>query len=101
MDRAFPQFVMPMKAQLADELPKGREWMYEVKLDGYRAIAVKDRNQVRLFSRKPRDITEDFSEVAAALKKLRTKEFVLDGEIVALDSEGRSSFQALQNFRRD
>ena len=88
-----------MMAQLADQLPATDEWLYEVKLDGIRAIAVKDGGQVRLYSRRPRDITSDHPAIVEALQKLRVDQLVLDGEIVALDPEGRSSFQVLQNFR--
>ena len=101
MIQSRPQFVPPMMAQLADTLPTTDEWLYEVKLDGIRALAVKDGNSVRLYSRRPREITVDHPEIVQALRKLPIDQFVLDGEIVALDNEGRSSFQLLQNFRRD
>ena len=101
MIQTHPHFVPPMMAQLADALPTTDEWFYEVKLDGIRAVAVKDENSVKLYSRRPRDITADHPEIVQALRKLPIDQFVLDGEIVALDNEGRSSFQLLQNFRRD
>lgn len=88
-----------MMAQLADALPATDEWLYEVKLDGIRAIAVKNGGSVKLYSRRPRDITAEHPDIVAALQKLRIDQVVLDGEIVALDLEGRSSFQLLQNFR--
>ena len=88
-----------MMAQLADKLPAGDEWLYEVKLDGIRAIAVKVGGSVRLYSRRPREITADHPAIVEALHKLRIDQLVLDGEIVALAPEGRSSFQLLQNFR--
>lgn len=88
-----------MMAQLADTLPSSDEWLYEVKLDGIRAIAVKDGDSVKLYSRRPRDITAEHPEIVEALQKLRMEQVVLDGEIVALDAHGRSSFQILQNFR--
>jgi bifunctional non-homologous end joining protein LigD len=96
-----PHFVAPMKARLASTLPKPNGWVYEVKFDGIRAIAVKNGSKINLFSRKPRDITGEYPEIADALKKLPAKKFVGDGEIVALDEEGRSSFQLLQNRRQD
>ncbi len=98
---AAPSCVEPMKAQLADALPEGEEWLYELKLDGIRAIAVRDQDDVRLYSRRPREITTDFPGVVAALSRLKERRFVLDGELIALDVHGRSSFQALQNLKRD
>ena len=87
----------PMLAHSADELPVGRRWTYEAKWDGYRAIAVKDRGRVRLLSRNHKDLTRDYPGVAAAIAKLPAPSFAIDGEIVALDSAGRPSFQALQH----
>src|SRR5262245_1436446 len=86
-----------MLAQSADELPQGREWTYEVKWDGYRAIATKDDGRVRLLSRNQKDLTRDYPTVAAAIAALSAPSLQLDGEIVALDASGRPSFQALQH----
>lgn len=101
MSKPQPRFIPPMMAQLADELPIGKEWRYEVKLDGIRAIAVKNGRDVKLFSRRPRDMTENFPEIVSVLRRLRQRQLVLDGEIIALDEEGRSSFQLLQNLKRE
>src|SRR4051812_29880313 len=87
----------PMLAQSADDLPVGRAWTYEVKWDGYRTLAVKDRGRVSLLSRNHKHLTRDYPSVAGAVLKLAAPSFVLDGEIVALDSSGRPSFQALQH----
>ena len=87
----------PMLAQSSDALPLGPTWTYEVKWDGYRSIAVKDGARVTLWSRNQKDLTRDYPGIEAALGKLRPSSFVIDGEIVALDSEGRPSFQALQH----
>lgn len=86
-----------MTAALSERVPHGPEWLYEVKLDGYRAIAVKRGGQVQLFSRKENDLTRDYPAVARAVAQVRADSAVLDGEIVALDAEGRPSFQALQH----
>jgi bifunctional non-homologous end joining protein LigD len=86
-----------MLAQSADALPVGRAWTYEVKWDGYRTLAVKDHGRVTLLSRNHKHLTRDYPSVAAAVRQLSTPSFVLDGEIVALDSSGRPSFQALQH----
>jgi bifunctional non-homologous end joining protein LigD len=87
----------PMLAQSADELPVGRVWTYEVKWDGYRTLAIKDRGRVTLLSRNHKHLTRDYPSVAGAILRLSAASFVLDGEIVAIDSEGRPSFQALQH----
>ena len=92
-----PQFVKPMKATAVTELPEGEEWIYEVKWDGYRALALKNGNTVRLLSLKEKDLTIDFPVVASAVKEITASRAVIDGEIVAINTEGCPSFQALQN----
>jgi bifunctional non-homologous end joining protein LigD len=73
---------------------------YELKLDGIRAIAVKDGKTVRLFSRLPRDVTSEYPAIVAALQSLPVSSLVVDGEIAALNEKGLTSFQLLQNRRR-
>jgi bifunctional non-homologous end joining protein LigD len=85
-----------MKARLIDEPPTHGDWLYELKFDGIRAIAVKDKDKVTLISRNGNKLDSRFPEIAAAIKKLPVPECVIDGEAVALDQEGRSSFQLLQ-----
>ncbi|MGH7953943.1 MAG: non-homologous end-joining DNA ligase, partial [Limisphaerales bacterium] len=75
----------------------GDGWEMEVKFDGIRAIGIKDGKNALLFSRRPRELTRDFPKIAAVLALLPKKSFVVDGEIVAFDSDGRTSFQLLQN----
>jgi bifunctional non-homologous end joining protein LigD len=101
LPREPASFVPPMKALLVRNPPPADGWSFEIKWDGYRAIAIKSKNRVRLFSRRHRDITHDFDIVARAVEALPQKNLVLDGEIVALDETGRPSFQLLQNFRQD
>ena len=91
-----PVFVEPMKAVLVDDLPRGDDWIYELKFDGVRALAIKTGKAIELVSRNAKDFTHKFPEVAEALQSLPCKEAVLDGEIAALDEQGRSSFQLLQ-----
>jgi bifunctional non-homologous end joining protein LigD len=93
------QRVWPVQlATLVKELPKrGADYLYELKFDGYRILAVKAGAELRLFSRRGNDWTEEFGVVATAARKLRNKEFVIDGEACALDERGVPRFQLLQN----
>ena len=86
-----------MSATLVPLLPEGPQWLYEVKLDGYRALIVKDGDRVKLVSRNEKDLTAAYPAVAAAGKGLDAETAVIDGEIVAVDAHGRPSFQALQH----
>jgi bifunctional non-homologous end joining protein LigD len=92
---ALPKFVEPMKARLASHPPRG-DWSYEIKFDGFRALALKGGSQVRLLSRNEKDFGSKFPEVMEAVLSLDARDAIIDGEIVALDEEGRSSFQLLQ-----
>ena len=87
-----------MLATLTDEPFDSPEWVFEVKWDGYRAIAQKG-NEVRLLSRNNQLFNAKFPSIAQELKKISRK-FLLDGEIVILDKQGRSHFQLLQNYQR-
>ena len=93
---AKPRFIEPMKAHLVENPSGHGEWLYELKFDGIRAIAVKDGNKVSLISRNGNKLDKRFPEIADAIKDLPVQECVIDGEAVALDEEGRSSFQLLQ-----
>jgi bifunctional non-homologous end joining protein LigD len=86
-----------MLASAADVLPVGAKWTYEIKWDGYRALAIKERSSVRLISRNLKNLTADYPTVVSAVQSIREKSVLLDGEIVALDKNGRPSFQALQH----
>jgi bifunctional non-homologous end joining protein LigD len=89
--------VVPMIATLATELPRGDEWSYEVKWDGYRALLIRTARRTQLVSRNLKDLTRDYAHIADAARGVSSQDFALDGEIVALDSDGRPSFQALQH----
>jgi bifunctional non-homologous end joining protein LigD len=93
---AKARFIEPMKARLAEKPPTTGGWIYELKFDGIRLIAVKRDERVSLLSRNENELTKRFPEVVEAIKALPVKECVVDGEVVALDEEGRSSFQLLQ-----
>ena len=92
-----PRFVRPMKATAVTELPAEGDWIYEIKWDGYRALGLKQGNNARLLSLKEKNLTTDFPVVAEAMRGLAVETAVVDGEIVAVDAQGRPSFQALQN----
>ncbi|PYK31065.1 MAG: hypothetical protein DME57_05065 [Verrucomicrobia bacterium] len=94
------RFVAPMECKPVERIPEGEDWQYELKLDGYRAIAVKQSGELMLYSRYGNSFNADFPRVVDALEKLRPKRFVIDGEIVALDEEGRHSFNLLQRSRK-
>jgi bifunctional non-homologous end joining protein LigD len=94
---ARPAYVEAMAAQLVDRLPAGPEWLYELKLDGYRALILKTRDDVQIRSRNDRGLTRTYPGIAAAAGKVPADLVAIDGEIVALDEKGRPSFQALQN----
>jgi bifunctional non-homologous end joining protein LigD len=87
----------PMLATLAEEVPRGAGWSFEVKWDGYRAITTVAGGEAALTSRKGNDLTTRFSGVAREIPKaVKTPDCVLDGEVCALDESGRSSFSAMQ-----
>jgi bifunctional non-homologous end joining protein LigD len=96
-ESSFPKKVSPELATLVDKAPGGSEWLHEIKLDGYRIIAFKEGNSVRLLSRNHIDWTAHFANVVRALKTLPFKRLILDGEIVLLDEFHHSNFQLLQN----
>jgi bifunctional non-homologous end joining protein LigD len=96
LPNAKARFIEPMKARLVDDPPSHGDWLYELKFDGIRAVAIKNRKKVSLISRNGNKLDKRFPEIAEAMKKLPVGECVIDGEVVALDKEGRSSFQLLQ-----
>jgi bifunctional non-homologous end joining protein LigD len=93
----LPAFVEPMKAKLVDSVRPG-DWIYEIKFDGYRALALRGGNETRVLSRNEKDLGSKFPEVKDSVAALDVQDAIIDGEIVALDDKGRSSFQLLQAF---
>ena len=94
---ASARFIEPMLLLRTDSLPSGEQWLYELKLDGYRAIAFKRDGAVHLRSRNDNGFNGRYPGVVKALSKL-PENTAIDGENVAFDREGRPSFNALQNY---
>ena len=84
----------PMEAQPAEDLPKGPEWHYEPKWDGFRCLAFRDGNRVDLESKSGKPLTRYFPELVEALRAFPATQFVLDGEIV-IPVDGDLSFDDL------
>jgi len=78
-------------------MPSGN-WIYEVKFDSYRALALRGGSETRILSRNEKDLGSKFPEVKESIAALHVQDTIIDGEIVALDEKGRSSFQLLQSF---
>src|SRR6266508_2062751 len=93
---AKARFIEPMKAKLVEKPPSIGDWIYELKFDGIRLIGVKRDEKVSLLSRNENELTQRFPEIVEAIRALPARECVIDGEVVAVDEEGRSSFQLLQ-----
>jgi bifunctional non-homologous end joining protein LigD len=91
-------FSLPIKA---DKVPAGSDWIHEIKYDGYRMLVIREQDRVRLISRGGHDWARRFPLIVAAALKLRQKQFVLDGEVVVLDKDGMSDFDALASRRQD
>jgi bifunctional non-homologous end joining protein LigD len=98
LPEARPAFAVPMECRLVSEVPNGAAWLYEIKLDGYRAVAV-NQTKVQLLSRYGRSFNARFPQIVKALEDMQLPPCVLDGEVVALDPQGRPNFQELQNSR--
>ncbi len=97
---AMPRDISPMLATLTNEPFDNPEWLYEIKWDGYRAVAEVDAKEVRLYSRNHKSFVEKYPVVVKALQELE-HEVVLDGEITALDKKGQSHFESLQNYANE
>ena len=93
----LPDFVEPMQAKLVDSIRPG-DWIYEIKFDGYRALALRGSSETRILSKNQNDLGKKFTEVRDSIAALDVQDTIIDGEIVALDDKGRSSFQILQAF---
>lgn len=97
--QSLPEFVKPMLATLVDEPFNSDDFLFEIKWDGYRAIADVDKKNVRLYSRNEISFNKDYPDIVNALSDLNINA-VFDGEIVIVDKNGKANFQDLQNFRK-
>lgn len=91
-----PYFIKPMLAVLTHDYFSSDDWLYEHKYDGERCLAFKKNGVVRLMSRNENNVNEEYPELVTALEKQEADNFIIDGEIVALNDKGISDFQLLQ-----
>jgi bifunctional non-homologous end joining protein LigD len=98
---ALPKELAPQLATLADKPPTGDGWVHEIKYDGYRALARVEHGRAHVYSRSGKDWTAKMARVARALESLPVDGAWLDGEVVVVAPDGRTSFQALQNALSD
>jgi bifunctional non-homologous end joining protein LigD len=92
----MPTAIHPMLATAINEPFDGADWLFEIKWDGYRAIAFIADGKVRLVSRNQNDLTPRYPELRDLPKFIKAKTAILDGEAVALDEQGRASFSLMQ-----
>jgi bifunctional non-homologous end joining protein LigD len=94
--RAMPSAITPMLASLCEKPFDDPNWLFEIKWDGYRAVSFLENGDVRLVSRNHNDLTARFSELRGLSNSVNAKNAILDGEVVALDDQGRPSFSLMQ-----
>jgi bifunctional non-homologous end joining protein LigD len=94
---AKARFIEPMLLLRTEKLPEGPDWFHELKFDGYRALAIKAGGMVHLRSRNDNDFNGRYPSIVKALGVM-PEDTVIDGEVVALDPDGKPSFNLLQNY---
>jgi ATP-dependent DNA ligase len=94
-------FVPPCLPTKAPQPPSGDAWLHEIKHDGFRVIARKDGDRVRLYSRPGNDMTHRFPLIVEALARLRSRSCIIDGEAVACDDDGMPNFDRIRYRRHD
>ena len=92
-------FIAPCLPTKTDKLPSGSQWLHEIKHDGFRIIARKDGQRVRLYSRPGNDLTRRFPLIVETLARLRSRSCIIDGEAVACDDNGVASFDLIRHQR--
>jgi bifunctional non-homologous end joining protein LigD len=92
----LPDFVEPMKAKLVDFMPKG-DWIYEIKFDSYRALALRGGSETQILSWNQNDLGSKFPEVKDSIAALDIQDVIIDGEIVALDTKSGERVHAVPN----
>src|SRR6266481_5138912 len=98
---AFPAFCEPCLPSPAEKPPTGAGWLHEIKHDGFRVIARKDGERVRLYSRPGNDLTDRFPLIVEALARLRSRSCIIDGEAVCCDEDGMPNFDRIRYPRYD
>jgi bifunctional non-homologous end joining protein LigD len=93
------RFLKPMLLKPVRALPEGKEWLYELKMDGFRGMAIKEGSTIRFQSRKGNRL--NFPILSICLSQIKAKSFFIDGEIVCLDPDGKPCFNSLQRRRGD
>ena len=93
----LPGFVRPQLATLVDSVPQGDDWLHEIKFDGYRVLCRIDKGRATFLTREGQDWTRRFGSLVAAAQDLPVRQAFLDGEVVALEENGTTNFQLLQN----
>src|SRR4029077_15463326 len=93
----MPKSLEAMKAQLVEKPFDDERWLFEVKWDGIRLISFIDDGKVRLPTPAGRTVDDEYPQLQAISRLVNSRQAILDGEVVALDEEGRPSFQLLQN----
>jgi ATP-dependent DNA ligase len=94
-------FIAPCLPTKTDTLPSGGQWLHEIKHDGFRIIARKDGERVRLYSRPGNDFTRRFPLIVETLARLRSRSCIIDGEAVACDRNGMASFDLIRHHRHN
>ncbi len=96
VERPMPNVIQPMLATIVEKSFDNPDWLFEIKWDGFRAVAFIDGGRVRLVSRNQNDLTAQFPELGSLPKYVKAERAIIDGEIVALDDKGRPSFSLMQ-----
>jgi len=97
----MPKNPHPMLAQIAEKPFNKKDWLFEIKWDGYRCLAIIKEKKIELLSRNLKSFNKQFPRIASDLKALQQHKAILDGEVVILNKDGRSDFQLMQNYQSD